>query len=95
MARGARLVVTGEGSLDLQTLLGKAPAGVARAARRVGVPIVAVCGRALLSEQEAHEAGFARLYRLTDLEPDESQCMSRAADLLRTLAADVARAELT
>ena len=95
MARGARLVVTGEGSLDLQTLLGKAPAGVARAARRAGVPIVAVCGRALLSEQEAREAGFARLYRLTDLEPDESQCMSRAADLLRTLAADVARAELT
>lgn len=95
MARGARLVVTGEGSLDLQTLLGKAPAGVARAARRAGVPIVAVCGRALLSEEEAREAGFERLYRLTDLEPDESQCMAHAEELLRRLAADVARAELT
>ncbi|GAB47920.1 glycerate kinase [Mobilicoccus pelagius] len=94
MAKGARLVVTGEGSLDLQTLLGKAPAGVARAAHRAGVPIVAVCGRALLSEEEAREAGFERLYRLTDLEPDEAVCMAEAGPLLRRLAAHVARAEL-
>lgn len=92
---GARLVVTGEGSLDLQTLLGKAPAGVAQAARRAGVPIVAVCGRAMLDEAEAQEAGFERLYRLTDLEPDEQTCMRDAGPLLRRLAADVARAELT
>ncbi|WP_040160111.1 glycerate kinase [Mobilicoccus massiliensis] len=95
MVEGARLVVTGEGSLDLQTLLGKAPAGVAQAARRAGVPIVAVCGRAMLDETEAQEAGFERLYRLTDLEPDEQTCMRDAGPLLRRLAADVARAELT
>ena len=35
---GAELVVTGEGSLDEQTLHGKAPAGVAAAARRPGCP---------------------------------------------------------
>src|SRR5260370_37826138 len=34
--QGARLVVTGEGSLDAQTLRGKAPAGVARAAAAAG-----------------------------------------------------------
>lgn len=94
MAAGARLVVTGEGSLDLQTLLGKAPAGVAKAARRAGVPIVAVCGRALLNDDEAREAGFEKIYRLTDLEPDEQVCMRDAGPLLRRLAADVARAEL-
>ncbi|MFE2869838.1 glycerate kinase, partial [Embleya sp. NPDC059259] len=42
---GARLVVTGEGSLDRQTLHGKAPAGVAAAARARGVPVAVVCGR--------------------------------------------------
>ncbi|GMA40613.1 hypothetical protein GCM10025883_26580 [Mobilicoccus caccae] len=93
--RGARLVVTGEGSIDLQTLLGKAPAGVARAARGAGVPIVAVCGRALLSDAEAQDAGFERIYRLTDLESDERTCMEQAGPLLRRLASDVARAELT
>jgi glycerate kinase len=43
LLRGARLVITGEGSLDEQTLQGKAPAGVARAARAARVPVVAVC----------------------------------------------------
>ena len=37
---GARLVITGEGSLDEQTLHGKAPAGVASAAAKAGVPVV-------------------------------------------------------
>lgn len=94
LVQGARLVVTGEGSVDLQTLLGKAPAGVAAAARRAGVPIVAVCGRALLSDEQAAQAGFERLYRLTDIEPDTSRCMQQAGPLLRRLAAGLARAEL-
>lgn len=41
---GADLVVTGEGRVDRQTLMGKAPAGVARRAQRLGVPCVAVGG---------------------------------------------------
>jgi glycerate kinase len=35
---GAALVITGEGALDQQTLAGKAPVGVAAAARKAGVP---------------------------------------------------------
>jgi glycerate kinase len=44
---GARLVITGEGSLDAQSLHGKAPVGVARAAgaHSPAVPVVAVAGR--------------------------------------------------
>ena len=41
----ATFVITGEGSLDAQTLHGKAPAGVAAAARAAGLDVVAVCGR--------------------------------------------------
>jgi len=42
----ADLVITGEGKLDEQSLHGKAPAGVIRAAREAGVPVVVLCGRA-------------------------------------------------
>ena len=42
---GADLVLTGEGSVDAQTLAGKTPAGVARAATAQGVPTVIVAGR--------------------------------------------------
>jgi glycerate kinase len=48
----ARLVVTGEGRLDEQSLRGKAPCAVAELARDTGIPAVAVVGRLDLPETE-------------------------------------------
>ncbi len=42
---GADLVLTGEGSIDRQTLSGKTPAGVAEVAAAHGVPVIAFAGR--------------------------------------------------
>lgn len=42
---GAALVLTGEGSVDAQTLEGKTPMGVARVAAAAGVPVVVLAGR--------------------------------------------------
>lgn len=42
---GADVVLTGEGSFDAQTSAGKAPWGVAQAARRHGVPVIGFAGR--------------------------------------------------
>ena len=42
--RNADLVFTGEGRVDFQTAFGKTPAGVARVARRFGVPVIAIGG---------------------------------------------------
>ncbi|WP_433172310.1 glycerate kinase [Actinoallomurus sp. CA-150999] len=91
---GARLVVTGEGSLDAQSLRGKAPVGVARAAGRAGVPVVAVSGRRALTDEELRDAGFAGSYALTDLEPDPARCMAEAGPLLERLAEEIARTRL-
>ena len=88
---GADLVVTGEGSLDDQSLAGKAPVGVARAAARSGVPVVAVAGRLQLSLQQLRQAGIEAAYALTDLEPDLNQCIANASPLLRQLGAHVAK----
>jgi glycerate kinase len=91
---GADLVVTGEGALDEQTLHGKAPAGVASAARAAGVPVVAVCGRTLLAADALSRAGIAAAYPLTDLEPDIKRCMTGAATLLEELGARIAETHL-
>ncbi|SFW82891.1 glycerate kinase [Amycolatopsis australiensis] len=90
----ASLVVTGEGSLDEQTLSGKAPAGVARAAAAKGIPCVAVSGRCELSSVDLAAAGFSAAYALTDLEPDPARCLAEAAPLLRRLARRAALAHL-
>lgn len=90
LVRGARLVITGEGSLDEQSLRGKAPVGVAQAAAKAGVPVVAVCGRRTLSDADLQAAGITAAYALTDLEPDPDRCMAQAAALLRDLTARLA-----
>lgn len=89
---GAGLVITGEGALDAQTLRGKAPVGVARAAAAAGVPVVAVSGRRLLTDAEVRAAGFQAAYALTDLESDPARCMAEAGPLLERLAEEIGRA---
>jgi glycerate kinase len=42
--QGAVLAITGEGRVDFQTAFGKTPSGVAAAARKCGVPVVAIGG---------------------------------------------------
>jgi glycerate kinase len=94
---GASLVITGEGSLDAQTLRGKAPAGVARATRAAspGTPIVAVAGRCTLDAGLLTGAGLAAAYALSDIEPDLTSSMANAGPLLEKLAQQVAADWLT
>jgi glycerate kinase len=89
---GARLVITGEGSLDAQTLHGKAPVGVARAAaaHQPPVPVVAVAGRCTLSPDELRAVGISAAYALTDIEPDVIQCMTNAGPLVERLTERIA-----
>ena len=88
---GAALVITGEGSLDTQTLSGKAPAGVARAAARRGIPVIAVAGRNTLTEAQLAEAGITAVYPLSDLEPDPVRSTAEAGPLLECVGRAVAR----
>ena len=80
---GARLVITGEGALDEQTLHGKAPLGVASAAaaHSRAVPVVAVAGVCTLSPAQLRAAGIAAAYAIADIEPDRARCMADAGPL--------------
>ena len=88
---GASLVITGEGFLDTQTLSGKAPAGIAAAARAAGVAVLAVAGQCALSDTELEGAGIRAAYALTDIEPDPQRCIAEAAPLLERLSEQIAR----
>jgi glycerate kinase len=87
----ATLVITGEGSLDEQTLHGKAPAGVAAAARAAGKEVVAVCGRLALRPEALGRAGIRRAYPLTEVEPDIAKCVSDAGPILERVAENIGR----
>ncbi|EDY58514.1 transferase [Streptomyces sviceus ATCC 29083] len=87
----ADLVITGEGSLDEQTLHGKAPAGVAAAARAKDKEVVAVCGRLALPPEALGRAGIRRVYPLTDAEPDIQRCIAEAGPILEDVAERIGR----
>jgi len=86
---GTDLVVVGEGSLDRQSLHGKAPVGVARRARAVGATVVAVCGVSSLEPGDLAEVGITAVHALADLEPDPATSIRDAGRLLEELAATV------
>lgn len=87
----ATLVITGEGSLDEQTLHGKAPAGVAAAARAADKEVVAVCGRLALPPEALGRAGIRRAYPLTEVEPDVERCIADPGPILEAIAERIAR----
>ena len=88
------LVVTGEGSLDEQTLHGKAPAGVAAAAAARGIPVVAVCGRTTLDAERLRHAGIHAAYAISDIESDPQRWFDEAAPLLEHIGERLARDRL-
>ena len=82
------VVITGEGSLDRQTLEGKTPAGVARLARKFGKRIFAIVGRA--SEDRQVRELFDAVYVTTRPGMGEKESIAHAAALLRERARELA-----
>lgn len=84
----ADVVVTGEGSLDGQTLSGKGPAGVARLAREAGVKVVGIGGRVTA---EVRESGlFDLMGTLEEFQLPLEESMRRGKELLQATGARLA-----
>ena len=70
--KDADIVVTGEGRLDGQTVMGKAPIGVAKTAKKYGKKVIAFSGSvtkdAIACNQEGIDAFFPILRRIVTLE---------------------------
>ncbi|CAI1609662.1 glycerate kinase [Serratia ficaria] len=88
--RGADLVITGEGRLDSQSIHGKTPIGVARVAKRHGLPVIGIAGSLAPDYQVVHlhgiDAAFSVLDRIVTLE----EALAGAARNLEVTARNVA-----
>lgn len=80
-ARSADVILTGEGSLDATSLMGKTLSGVLR--RAGNTPVIAVCGRVLLDAEAQRDSGFHACYA-SGLDPDpETALVAATARALR------------
>ena len=74
MLDGCDLVITGEGSADRQTLMGKLPSGILRRAHSHGVPTILIAGR-VSDHQSLLDAGFAQVHCVNPAGSPLSECM--------------------
>jgi glycerate kinase len=86
--RAADVVITGEGRLDAQTLDGKAPAGVARLARKLGKRVHAIVGA--IDEAPGLRELFDGVSTLVTPETLSDVALAETATLLRERARELA-----
>ncbi|XGA80523.1 glycerate kinase [Halomonas sp. CH40] len=78
----ADLVVTGEGRLDGQSMAGKTPIGVARAAKQAGKPVIVLAGSLGDGWQAAYQQGVTAAFALADGPMSLADAMAGTAPLL-------------
>ena len=87
----ADLVVTGEGTLDWQSLHGKVVAAVAEEGLRHGVPVVVVAGQVVLGRREWSAAGVAGAYAVAERPDTVAAALTDPAGTLAARTERVAR----
>lgn len=73
--RDADLVITGEGRLDGQTAMGKAPVGVAALAKKYGKPVIAFCGCLGPGAEDCKARGIDAYFCITPPDMPQEQAM--------------------
>lgn len=91
LVQDADLVITGEGRFDAQTLRGKTPMGVARVAKRHGVPVVVLAGTLGEGYQQLYAHGIDAAFALASGPMTLERACTEAGVLLQARATDIAR----
>ncbi|WOP18249.1 glycerate kinase [Raineyella sp. LH-20] len=89
--RGAALVLTGEGSVDAQSLAGKTPVGVAAIAAAAGVDTVILAGRVAPDTDVLLDHGVLALVPILPRAMDLDEALATGVDNLERAAATVIR----
>jgi glycerate kinase len=79
--KGAELVFTGEGRIDSQTACGKTPVGVARRAKELGLPVIAIAGEIGDGYQAVFREGIDSVFSIAPGPISLSQSLSMAEEL--------------
>lgn len=79
---GANLCITGEGGTDFQTVRGKTPMGVARAAKAHGIPVICISGGLGREYRQVYEVGIDAVASLAPGPMKLEDAMARGTELL-------------
>jgi glycerate kinase len=92
---GADMVITGEGQIDRSTVFNKAPVGVARLAKKRGIPVIAIAGSLGEGYEQTHALGIDAAFSLVNGPMSLDAAMGGGARLIERAAEEAMRAILT
>ena len=86
LASGADMIFTGEGKIDGQSLRGKVVIGVARKAKKLGIPVIAVVGDIADDIEAAYDEGVTGIFSINRVAVPYKEARLRAqSDLSLTM----------
>ncbi|MGD6736816.1 glycerate kinase [Photobacterium leiognathi subsp. mandapamensis] len=88
--KDADLVITGEGRIDSQTIHGKTPIGVARAAKRFTKPVIGIAGSLSYDCNVVHEHGIDAVFSVVPRSVSLEEALAEAAINVELTARNVA-----
>ena len=83
LAEGADLLITGEGQINAQTCYGKVPFGVARLAKKYGIPVLALAGSIGPGSEDLYGAGIDAMMSIVPGPVELEEAMARAGEMVR------------
>ncbi|MDU0156042.1 glycerate kinase [Bacillus cabrialesii] len=86
----ADLVITGEGRIDSQTIYGKTPIGVAKAAKSYDVPVIGIAGSISRDSDAVYQHGIDALFSIVPGAVPLEDAFEHAAEYMERTARDIA-----
>ncbi|QQZ08424.1 glycerate kinase [Heyndrickxia vini] len=87
---GAELVITGEGKIDGQTIFGKTPIGVAKLAKKKGIPVIGIAGYIEDKNGRVREEGIDALFSIVPGATSLEDAMTNAYEYLKNCSENIA-----
>ncbi len=91
LIKDADLIFTGEGKIDVQSLSGKVPIGVARRAKQANVPVIAVVGSIGKGFEEAYDQGITAVFSINSEPADFAIARIRSKENLALMMDNILR----
>ncbi|AUZ28498.1 glycerate kinase [Bacillus subtilis] len=86
----ADLVITGEGRIDSQTIYGKTPIGVAKAAKSYDVPVIGIAGSISRDSDAVYQHGIDALFSIVPGAVPLEDAFEHAAEYMERTGRDIA-----
>ena len=89
--KDADLVITGEGKIDVQTIYGKTPIGVAKAAKQFDLPVIGICGSLGKNYQAVYQHGIDTVFSIIETPSELPYLLENGERFLTQTAENIAR----